>query len=404
MAFVDEKISDRELEKLASVSGYQRQFGGIWSSPEQLAAYEGLKRSSDIATNVIRPTSPEGLSRDALIAKLNEQAMRQVPGQQQQYAIKRQEGLSGTGNLQQIQSMDQRNIATAEALANAKAAPGPGRSLYDQRLQQMMLGSFAPDDPSYKWRLEQGMTNLGRSQAAKGMLGSGNMAAELLSFGQGMASQEYGAQFNRLLQASTNATNQYTAAYSVLDRMLQQQQAQQNVGLQGEQMAQEWARVAQGWGNQNLGIAAQDTSRFSASANAANQAGQLSLERDRFAAQERRLDNWNMGQGQALMQNAGQQNWGGNAGTSDRPSQESLDAYAANWRARGSPDEYVGTSSSSTGPIMNSVASQLPSGSGYITNSSGRSTSFGGAQVPAASGQSYQPLTNDYGYEAVYGD
>jgi hypothetical protein len=185
MAFVDEKISDRELERLAGTAGYQRQLGGIWSSPEQLAAYEGLKRSSDIATNVIRPTSPEGLGRDALIAKLNEQAMRQVPGQQQQYAIKRQEGLSGTGNLQQIQSMDQRNIATAEALANAKAAPGPGRSLYDQRLQQMMLGSFAPDDPSYKWRLEQGMTNLGRSQAAKGMLGSGNMAAELLSFGQG---------------------------------------------------------------------------------------------------------------------------------------------------------------------------------------------------------------------------
>ncbi len=404
MAFVDEKISDRELEKLASVSGYQRQLGGIWSSPEQLAAYEGLKRSSDIATNVIRPTSPEGLSRDALVAKLNEQAMRQVPGQQQQYAIKRQEGLSGTGNVQQIQSMDQRNIATAEALANAKAAPGPGRSAYDQRLQQMTLGSFAPDDPSYAWRLEQGMTNLGRSQAAKGMLGSGNMAAELLSFGQGMASQEYGAQFNRLLQASTNATNQYTAAYSVLDRMLQQQQAQQNVGLQGEQMAQEWARVAQGWGNQNLGIAAQDTSRFSATANAANQAGHLGLEQDKFAAQEKRLDNWNAGQGQALMQRAGQQNWGGNAGTSDRPSQESLDAYAANWRARGSPNEYVGTSSSSTGPIMNSVASQLPSGSGYITSSSGGSTSFGGAQVPAASGQSYQPFTNDYGYEAVYGD
>lgn len=385
MAFVDEKISDRELEKLASVSGYQRQLGGIWSSPEQLAAYEGLKRSSDIATNVIRPTSPEGLSRDALIAKLNEQAMRQVPGQQQQYAIKRQEGLSGTGNVQQIQSMDQRNIATAEALANAKAAPGPGRSAYDQRLQQMMLGSFAPDDPSYAWRVEQGMTNLGRSQAAKGMLGSGNMAAELLSFGQGMASQEYGAQFNRLLQASTNATNQYTAAYSVLDRMLQQQQAQQNVGLQGEQMAQEWARVAQGWGNQNLGIAAQDTSRFAATSNAANQAGRLSLEREKFAAQEKRLDNWNMGQGEALTQNAG------------RLAPQAAPSYQQPSAGYIQPGGYTGSN-------QNSTASQMPTGSGYITNSSGRSTSFGGAQVPAASGQSYQPFTNDYGYEAVYGD
>jgi hypothetical protein len=385
MAFVDEKISDRELERLAGTAGYQRQLGGIWSSPEQLAAYEGLKRSSDIATNVIRPTSPEGLGRDALIAKLNEQAMRQVPGQQQQYAIKRQEGLSGTGNLQQIQSMDQRNIATAEALANAKAAPGPGRSLYDQRLQQMMLGSFAPDDPSYKWRLEQGMTNLGRSQAAKGMLGSGNMAAELLSFGQGMASQEYGAQFNRLLQASTNATNQYTAAYSVLDRMLQQQQAQQNVGLQGEQMAQEWARVAQGWGNQNLGIASQDTSRFAATSSAATQAGQLNLARDQFNAQEKRLDNWNAGQGQALTQNAGRLQ------PQQAPTQQDSGVYSY---------YTTGPAQAAQPAVGNSLNTGTSSGSGFITNNStGATTSFGGG-----GGQNYQSWGNDYGYEAVYGD
>lgn len=226
MAFIADGLSDMEFARAAEQAGYSQGTGGYVTREERAKAMENWK--VDRANNPYRLASasdPQGLDRAGLTTKLNEQFARQVPIQQQQYAIKRQEGLSGTGNVQQIQSMDQRNLATDEALANAKAAPGPGRSLYDQRLQQMMLGSFAPDDPSYAWRLEQGMTNLGRSQAAKGMLGSGNMAAELLSFGQGMASQEYGAQFNRLLQASTNATNQYTAAYSVLDRMLQQQQA-----------------------------------------------------------------------------------------------------------------------------------------------------------------------------------
>lgn len=386
MAFIADGLSDMEFARAAEQAGYSQGTGGYVTREERAKAMENWK--VDRANNPYRLASasdPQGLDRAGLTTKLNEQFARQVPIQQQQYAIKRQEGLSGTGNLQQIQSMDQRNLATDEALANAKAAPGPGRSAYDQRLQQMMLGSFAPDDPSYKWRLEQGMTNLGRSQAAKGMLGSGNMAAELLSFGQGMASQEYGAQFNRLLQASTNATNQYTAAYSVLDRMLQQQQAQQNVGLQGEQMAQEWARVAQGWGNQNLGIAGQDTSRFQALTNSNAKMQNQMLAREKFTADERRLDNWNMGQGEALTQNAG------------RLAPQSAPSYQQPSAGYIQPGGY-------TGSRQNSTASQMPTGSGYITNSSGGSTSFGGAQVPAASGQSYQPFTNDYGYEAVYGD
>ncbi len=373
MAFIEEGLSEEEFTRAAKEAGYFRGTGGYITQAERQKADEAW--SINRANNPYRLEplrDPSGLDRAGLTARINEQFARQVPIQQQQYAIKRQEGLSGTGNVQQIQSMDQRNIATAEALANAKAAPGPGRSAYDQRLQQMMLGSFAPDDPSYKWRLEQGMTNLGRSQAAKGMLGSGNMAAELLSFGQGMASQEYGAQFNRLLQASTNATNQYTAAYSVLDRMLQQQQAQQNVGLQGEQMAQEWARVAQGWGNQNLGIAAQDTSRFSASANAANQAGQLSLERDKFNAQEKRLDNWNQGQGQALTQNAG------------RLAPQEAPSYQQSSSSQPQPTSYYATQT--TGPVLNSTASQMPTGSGYITNNSTGQTTNVGNYAPVYTG------------------
>jgi len=401
MAFVDtenkpankyeQKIADKEFAKLALQAGYQ-QHGNIFSTAKDIENWEANNRLASIVTNVARQERPNGISRDALTSILNAQWARDQPTQQMNYAIQRQKAMAGLGNQQQTYSMEQRNAATAEALANARAAPGPGRSVYDQRLQQMMLGSFTPDDATYQWRLEQGMNNLARSGAAKGMLGSGNMAAELLAFGQGMASQEYGAQFNRLLQASSNATNQYTAAYSVLDRMLQQQQAQQNLGYQGEQIAQEWGRLAQGWNNQNMGYMAQDTSRFSATSNAQAQAGQLSvqreqnaLRRDQFNAEQQRLDNWNQGQGAALMQRAGEGQ--AQAGQPNSPTQQT------NYNTGG------------YGPIQNSTASQLPSGTGYVqNNNTGATTSFGGGEGGGGGGQGYQSWGNDYGYEAVYGD
>jgi len=366
MQLISEMGYDEAFAKQAEDAGYVFR-DGAYHTPQEIQQYE------NIPYNMRTSQMSGGLTSAQVKGQIAEKQMRAVPGSQQQYAIKRQEGLSGTGNLQQLQSLDQRNIATAEALANAKMAPGPGRSIYDQRLNQMMTGSFSADDPSYRWRVDQGMENLGRSAAAKGMLGSGNLAAELLTYGQNMASQEYGAQFNRLLQASNNATSQYTAAYSVLDRMLAQQQSQQNLGLEGERMALGWAGVAQQWGNQNLGYAASDTSRFAATSSAANQAGGLNLERDRFRAQEQRLDNWNAGQGQALTENAG----------------------------RLAPRETVSPQQpvySNTPSVQYSTPSQ---GSGYVTNSSGVTTSFGGTTPPA---QAYQPFTNDYGYEAVYGD
>ena len=55
---------------------------------------------------------------------------------------------------------------------------------------------------SYKFRLGQGQQALQRSAAAKGMLGSGNVLAALMDYGQGMASTEYGNEFDRLLKAS----------------------------------------------------------------------------------------------------------------------------------------------------------------------------------------------------------
>lgn len=70
---------------------------------------------------------------------------------------------------------------------------------YQTRLQGLLNDpSNIQNDPSYQFRLQQGNQAINRSAAAKGMLGSGNVLAELAKYGQGMASEEYGNQFNRL--------------------------------------------------------------------------------------------------------------------------------------------------------------------------------------------------------------
>lgn len=61
--------------------------------------------------------------------------------------------------------------------------------------------NFSPNDPSYQWRLQQGMDAAKADAAASGMFGSGNMYSGLMDLGQNMASQEYGNEYNRQLNA-----------------------------------------------------------------------------------------------------------------------------------------------------------------------------------------------------------
>jgi hypothetical protein len=82
-------------------------------------------------------------------------------------------------------------------------------TFYKDKLQQMSSGEFNSNDPSYKWRFQQGQQAVERSLAAKGFLGSGNAAIELQQYGQGAASQEYGAQFDRMLKGLAGVSQQY---------------------------------------------------------------------------------------------------------------------------------------------------------------------------------------------------
>ena len=97
------------------------------------------------------------------------------------------------------------------------------RAQYQQPLQQMMTGNFTPEDPSYKWRMDQGMEAINRGAAASGMLNSGNRLLALQDYGQKSASQEYQNQYSRLAQLSGA-----TAGVGNAGQIAQQQNASQS--------------------------------------------------------------------------------------------------------------------------------------------------------------------------------
>ena len=90
----------------------------------------------------------------------------------------------------------------ATAAANAADPFASQRAQYQPMLAQLMTGKFSPADPSYAWRFQQGQQATDRAQAAMGNLMSGNRLTALTEYGQGMASTEYGNQFQRLAQLS----------------------------------------------------------------------------------------------------------------------------------------------------------------------------------------------------------
>ncbi|MDD5688481.1 MAG: hypothetical protein PHE88_11700 [Elusimicrobia bacterium] len=76
---------------------------------------------------------------------------------------------------------------------------GADFSGYQNQLQGILSDpSKIQQTAGYQFAKDQGEQAINRSAAAKGMLGSGNVLAELAKYGQGMASQEYGGQVNRL--------------------------------------------------------------------------------------------------------------------------------------------------------------------------------------------------------------
>lgn len=70
---------------------------------------------------------------------------------------------------------------------------------YRTRLNSLMNNPDSiANTGAYKFAFNQGNEAVNRNLAAKGLLKSGNRLAELTKFGQGLASQQYGAEFDRM--------------------------------------------------------------------------------------------------------------------------------------------------------------------------------------------------------------
>lgn len=92
---------------------------------------------------------------------------------------------------------------------NYEASPQYYDNPYEQRLLQLMNNPDSISDTNaYKFRFNQGQQALERAAASRGMLNSGNTLAALADYGQGVASQEYGNEFDRLSSA-VGQRNQY---------------------------------------------------------------------------------------------------------------------------------------------------------------------------------------------------
>ena len=80
------------------------------------------------------------------------------------------------------------------------------------QMQALNSGDFSSfkESPDYQFAFDQGLQGLDRSAAARGSLYSGGHSADLMKFGQGLASQNYGNFYNRL--AALSGTGQTTAS------------------------------------------------------------------------------------------------------------------------------------------------------------------------------------------------
>ena len=100
-------------------------------------------------------------------------------------------------------------------------------------------------DPGYAFRLSEGQKALERSGAAKGMTLSGAQAKALNSYGQGMASQEYGNAYNRYNNDQSNLYNRLAGVAGT------GQTATNQVGNLGANMANQVSGNQLGAGNAN---------------------------------------------------------------------------------------------------------------------------------------------------------
>lgn len=134
------------------------------------------------------------------------------------------------------------------------------------QFMQSYSGQDIYDDPSYKFRLQQGQDSIQSGAAAQGGLLSGATQKALLNYGQEAASQEYGNAYNRF---NADQTNQYNRLANLVGVG---QNAAAQTGNAGLQTGQAIANNTMGAGN---ALAAGQIGSANAWNNAAQQLGTM---------------------------------------------------------------------------------------------------------------------------------
>lgn len=134
------------------------------------------------------------------------------------------------------------------------------------QFMQSYSGQDIYDDPSYKFRLQQGQDSIQSGAAAQGGLLSGATQKALLNYGQEAASQEYGNAYNRF---NADQTNQYNRLANLVGVG---QNAAAQTGNAGLQTGQAIANNTMGAGN---ALAAGSVASGNAWANAGQQLGTM---------------------------------------------------------------------------------------------------------------------------------
>lgn len=144
-------------------------------------------------------------------------------------------------SMAQQQEMYNQNVARLNpyveagkgSLAQLVSGSAPGG-----QFMQRFDGSTFEQDPSYKWRLEQGLRALQGSAAAKGTLMTGQGAADITNYAQGAASQEYQNAYNRFQDQNNTLFNRLNTMAG------NSQNAAAGLGAQGTQVSSSLANTA----------------------------------------------------------------------------------------------------------------------------------------------------------------
>lgn len=128
----------------------------------------------------------------------------------------REAGLAGQNRLMTLLGLAGKNSRLPQSITNGESTidyggidrngGDPNDPMFGAANKEFGMTEFN-QDPSYKWRLQQGQQALDRSASARGGLFGGRAAKDLMNYGQGAASQEYGNAFNRFQTNRSNMLN-----------------------------------------------------------------------------------------------------------------------------------------------------------------------------------------------------